>query len=197
VTSDPVEEPDADVILSCNATPMACLSAPSVPLEPHLTHDTPAWSGYPTADAYTLPAQAGCSKEYVIEATPADLGGESLLVEIYWSGLSVPLTSEGLRCDQYSGFVQAYDRTDENSPWTLINYRTFKAEANSAGTACLPILLESGKDDPEFHFPEPTPRMWFTPSRHPAGIRVVAGMYRDCQPLTLDVTLSEKFPKAP
>src|SRR6478735_6654793 len=125
VTSDPgVEAPDQEVVLSCNATPVACVSAPSVPIEPHLTHDTPAWSGYPPADSYTLPDQAGCSKEYVVELTPADLGGETLLVEIYWAGFGVPVTSEGLRCDQYSGFTEAYDRADEGSPWKMINYRT-------------------------------------------------------------------------
>ena len=198
VSSDPgVEKPDTEVELSCNATPEACLSVPSIPIEPHLTHDKPAWGGYPAAEAYTQPSQAGCSKEYVVEMTPADLGGKSLVVEIYWSGLNVPLTPMGLRCDQYSGFVQAYDRADENSPWKLINYRTFKAEANKEGSVCTPILLKSGTDDPEFHFPDQTPRMWFTPSRHPGGIRVVAGMYRDCQPLTLDVSLSEEFPTSP
>lgn len=189
-----VEEADAGAVWACNATPKACLSAPSMLLDPHLGHESQAFSAYPAADTYAHSGQAGCENEYVVEMTPADLGGQVLVAEVYWSGLSVPLTSMGLRCDQYSGFVQAYDRADENSPWKLINYRTFSAEANSEGSICQPVLVASGKDDPEFVFPEPTPRMWFTPSRHPGGIRVVAGMYRDCEPLTLDVTLSEEFP---
>lgn len=127
-----------------------------------------------------------------MELTPADLGGNSIQVDISWIGLQITTPSSGLACDTYAGILYAYDR-DETGAWKPFDHRAYTARANTSGSVCEPVLTSYGDDGPEFDFPEVPQQLFLAPNRHRNGVLIVAGMYRDCEPLPLDIKLAEYF----
>lgn len=178
---------------SCLLDTQGCTTAAAQHLAPGLlTPSQPATTLQIPASSYFDTTRAECKGQYLLELENARLQGTTLRIQGLWDPAAPATDANGVNiCDHQRARISVFG--NDGTSWSRIDYRDLQGAATAGLAGCSAQVVDHGAGDGTVPGSQDTTAIFITPSKYPGGVRIAQLSAQTCNPVPLQIDVSEAF----